>query len=120
LVRSRQVIFARSSATPNVFFSPNFSAATIIDNASESSYHSLQSQFTRRLSRGLQAIASYTWSHSIDNGSNDSQLTSPGFVFPPSTFRGNSDFDVRHNFSGAVVYNIPVPRINRFSDAVLR
>jgi len=31
-----------------------------------SDYHALQVQFQRRLSRGLQAIASYTWSHSLD------------------------------------------------------
>src|SRR5437773_9142746 len=35
-------------------------------NSSTSDYDALQAQFRRRLSRGLQALASYTWSHSID------------------------------------------------------
>jgi len=114
LVRVQTVNFATSSATAGAFFSPNFSGATYIDNADKSDYHSLQAQFTRRLSRGLQALVSYTWSHSIDNGSNDNGLTAPGYVFPQSVYQGDSDFDVRHNLSGAITYNIPAPEWNKF------
>src|SRR5262249_9900077 len=32
-------------------------------NTATSDYHALQLQFQRRLSRGLQALAAYTWSH---------------------------------------------------------
>jgi hypothetical protein len=119
LVRVRSLNFATSSATPNTFFSPNFSGATFIDNGAESSYHSLQAQFTRRLSKGFQTILSYTWSHSIDNASNDSGFPSPGYVFPQDVYHGDSDFDVRHIFSGAVTYNIPTLKWNKFASAVL-
>ena len=40
-----------------------------IQNGLTSDYDSLQIQFQRRLSRGLTALASYTWSHCIDYGS---------------------------------------------------
>jgi len=94
---------------------PNFALGNglfLVDNASNSSYHSLQLQFKRRLSHGLQALASYTWSHAIDNLSNDNTPASP-------LIRGNADFDVRHNFSGAVTYDLPGRYANPALGAVL-
>jgi len=54
-----------------------------------SSYQSLQAKLQRSISHGIQALASYTWSHSIDYGSSGQSL--------PFT-RGSSDYDVRNNF----------------------
>jgi hypothetical protein len=59
----------------------------------------MQAQYQRRLSRGLQALANYTWSHAIDEVSNE--------VTAGSLSRGNADFDVRHNFSAAITYDLP-------------
>jgi hypothetical protein len=80
---------------------------SVTQNTATSDYHALQIQFRRRLSRGLQAIASYTWSHSIDIASNDSSFSST--PRSPQLDRGSSDFDVRHAFSAAVTYDIPRP-----------
>jgi len=91
---------------------PSFTTIRLTNNSSTSDYHSLQLQFQRRLSRGLQARASYTWSHAIDNTSSD-------FV-TNLLLRGNSDFDVRHNFAAAIIYDILVPKLNAVTDAVLR
>jgi hypothetical protein len=118
LVRVRRLDFGLPGQFPGAFFSPNFSSVTLIDNGAESDYHSLQAQFMRRLSRGLQAIASYTWSHSIDNASTDQPFTAPGLIFPQDLFRGDSDFDVRHNFSGAITYLIPTPKENKLASGV--
>jgi hypothetical protein len=63
-----------------------------------SSYNSLQLKFQRSIAHGLQALASYAWSHSIDFGSTAT-------AYP--TTRGNSDFDVRHNLSAGVSWDIP-------------
>src|SRR5208337_920560 len=41
----------------------------IVQNGLTSDYDSLQVQFQRRLSHGLTTLASYTWSHCIDYGS---------------------------------------------------
>ena len=122
LVRSRGITLATSATQVpgGAYFSPGFSSVTYIDNSAESSYHSMQVQFNRRLSRGLQALVSYTWSHSIDNGSDDNSITSPGFIFSSDAYRGDSDFDVRHNLSGALSYELPVPKFNKLADAVLR
>src|SRR5262249_40947414 len=50
---------------------PNFSFIVLTDNTATSDYHALQIKFQRRLSRGLQGLASYSFSHSIDTASTD-------------------------------------------------
>jgi hypothetical protein len=80
----------------------------------------LQIQFNRRLSRGIQALASYTWSHAIDSGSADLDRTVPGSVVNTTVDHGSSDFDVRHSFSGAFTYNIPAPTWGGVGNALLR
>lgn len=102
----RRLLREELLVTPTVVF------FDVTKGAATSDYHALQLQYQLRLSRGLQALASYTWSHSIDNASNDSNATATGtplgFV-NPNVDRGSSDFDVRHSFSGAVTYEIPAP-----------
>jgi hypothetical protein len=111
---------ALDPANPTRPYSPNFSSLIVRGNGSTSDYHALQAQFTRRLSRGLQALASYTWSHAIDIGSADLDRTVPGSLANTSIDRASSDFDARHTFSGAVTYNIPAPRWGAFANALLR
>jgi hypothetical protein len=89
----------------------NFTNLFVTRNASVSDYHALQVQFNRRLSRGVQTLASYTWSHSIDTVSLESSLN---IRYDPSQDRGSSSFDVRHAFSAAVTYDIPKLDTNRF------
>lgn len=87
----------------NAFQNPNFPTSSVfgfVKNGLTSDYDSLQVQFRRRLSRGLTALASYTWSHCIDYGSRNMNFD---FVYQ----RGNCDFDVRHNFSSAFSYDLP-------------
>ena len=79
----------------------------IAANDATSDYHALQVQFRRRLSRGFQALGSYTWAHSIDIVSADSLNSTPSTGFDPRLDRGPSDFDVRHAFNGAFTYDIP-------------
>jgi hypothetical protein len=73
-----------------------------------SSYDSLQVQFQRRLRRGLQAMASYTWAHSIDYGSDNRTLPYK---------RGDSAFDIRHNFSAAATWELPIAPQNAVARA---
>jgi hypothetical protein len=89
-------------------------------NAATSDYHALQIQFQRRLSRGFQALVSYTWSHSIDSVSSDSALGAPISKIDPNQDRGPSDFDVRHSFSAAVTFNIPFSKASAVVEAISR
>lgn len=79
---------------------PNFGEVILFHSGLTSSYQALQVKFQRSISHGFQALGSYTWSHSLDFGSND-------YVLP--AIRGNSDFDVRNNFQAGVSWEIPAP-----------
>ena len=105
---------------------PNFTVVRVTRNAAQSSYHAMQIQYGRRLSRGLQALASYTWSHSIDNASSDSLsrlsaiVTTAGQHAFPNADRGASDFDVRHSLTLAATYNLPEANTGSVGRVVLR
>ncbi len=101
---------------------PDFAYVSVTSNSATSDYHALQVKFERRLSRFLQALASYTWSHSIDIASTDAYTTyqdTPSFIGNPQIDRGDSDFDVRNAFSAGVTYNAPTPEWNTFARAAL-
>lgn len=84
-----------------------------------SNYNGLVVSFLRRLS-ALQFQLNYTWSHALDDVSNGGQQlpfnfnTNLSVTNPQNPFNvfqnmyGNADYDVRHNFSGNVVYTSPV------------
>ncbi len=115
----RRLIQTAQIISPN----PSFGSAQLVANTATSDYDALQLQFQRRLSRGLQVLASYTWSHSIDSasagsGGNSSNSPSSGVNFGGN--RGSSDFDIRHAFSAAVTYDVPAPRLNAFANLILR
>lgn len=78
---------------------------TIEASGGRSNYNSLQVQYRRQLYEHLQALASYTWSHSIDTQSTNSGFNaSPSSSFNQDIDRASSDFDVRHAFSLALTY----------------
>jgi hypothetical protein len=99
----------RSTNLYNV--NPNFQFVSITGNSATSDYHALQLKLQRRLSRGLQALASFTFSHSIDSSSTDAQayLNTPVAFASSNLDRGNSDFDIRHSFTAGVTYDLPAP-----------
>ncbi|HEY2964344.1 MAG TPA: hypothetical protein VGJ37_18135, partial [Pyrinomonadaceae bacterium] len=106
----RRLLVQRSlTVTP---FNPNFSTVRLVTNEATSDYHSLQLQFQRRLSRGLQALASYTWAKAIDVVSSD--------VNSSLLLRGPADFDIRHSLAGAFTYDIPALRTGGLPQAILR
>ncbi|MBX3290075.1 MAG: TonB-dependent receptor [Acidobacteria bacterium] len=87
----------------------NSSFIYMTDNRGRSDYYALQFQFNRRLTRGLQAMASYSYSHSKDNMSSEIAGGSGAIRVSPDSEYGYSDFDVRHNYSAALTYRIPSP-----------
>jgi hypothetical protein len=102
--------------------SPNLSAAALVTDVGNSNYNAAQVQFQRRLSHGLQALASYTFSHSIDTGSAGSTSIRSNILVPTDiagSNRGPSDFDIRHAVSAALTYDLPAPLTNRFAKLFL-
>jgi hypothetical protein len=101
---------------------PNFCDAYLVTNTGTSDYNALQLQFHRQMAHGLQALASYTWSHSIDTASagsygNPSNLVS---ALNSNVNRGPSDFDIRKALSMGLTYDVPVHTSNTVANAMLR
>jgi len=99
-------------------FNPNadFQFVGVTTNSARSYYDALQIKFQRRLSRGLQGLASYSLSHSIDNASTDAfanYLNTPSTSAYANVDKGNSDFDIRHSFTAGVTCDLPMPTANR-------
>jgi hypothetical protein len=83
----------------------------LMQSSANSSYNSLQASLTKRLSNGLQFLAAYTYSHSIDDYSGDSSGTSDVTVVPGNQVvlnnRGSSDFDRRQRLVFSGFYDLP-------------
>ncbi|WP_254064759.1 TonB-dependent receptor [Granulicella sp. S156] len=94
----------------NAAFSNGF-GIYLTTNGASSDYNALQAQFQRRLSHGLQALVSYTWSHALDD------VSSNFYVY--EQLRADSDYDIRHNLQAALTYDLPGHVQNQFLGAAL-
>ena len=89
---------------------PSFASAFLLTgNTAWSNYNALQGQYRVPLSHGLQLLANYTFSHSLDNSSNDVVAGLAGNIISEARDYASSDYDVRHSFSMAVTYALPAP-----------
>ncbi len=88
---------------------PNFGTIIQYTNGPTSNYQSLQTKFQRSVAHGVQALVAYTWSHALDYGSNFTGLPLQ---------RGNSDFDVRNNFTAGVTWETPPVHRGMIADAL--
>ena len=115
LLQTAEILFPSSNPNPTLGF------AALITNTGSSDYNALQIQFHRQLSHGLQALASYTWSHSIDTASAGSYGDFSNLIseLNSNINRGPSDFDVRNAFSMGLTYQVPVHASNILSNAML-
>lgn len=90
---------------------PKFGEVAYYPRHLTSSYNALQVKFQRELAHGVEALASYTWSHTLDYGS-----TNPRYRLTYA----NSDQDIRDNLQAALIWNIgkiaPERGIRRFMD----
>ena len=100
----RGLLRATSEFQPNPNFQSDFQ---ITNNGARSNYNALQLQYRKTVTTGLQALVNYSWSHSLDNASDDVVIALSNAVLSGSTDYASSDFDVRHSFSGALAYNSP-------------
>lgn len=76
-------------------------------NFINSDYHSLQVSLRRRISRGINLDANYTFSHEIDDAVNILTGAYQNSHNPKLDY-GSGDIDVRHNFTLGAVWDLPV------------
>jgi hypothetical protein len=81
---------------------------------SDSIFHALEVQLTRRFRRGLQAGVSYAWGKIIDSGSESANSnpgtfanSTPTLWFDERNGRGLADFDIRENLSVNYIWEVP-------------
>jgi len=119
LIDSRNINQAAPSTNPNALPpNPYFADVDIIESNANSIYHSLQARFEQRLSKGLSALASYTYSKSIDDASGFFTTTGdPNFPqnsYDLSAERGRSDFDIRQRLTLSYAYDLPFAKGHRW------
>lgn len=67
-------------------------------------YHGLTVNLRKRFSQKYEFLASYTWSHAIDDSTDLESPLSPQDAYFPSAERSNSLFDQRHRFVFSGIY----------------
>jgi hypothetical protein len=72
-----------------------------------SNYNGLQTTLTARNYHGLDFVAGYTYSHSLDNMSYNWNQYLPQNSLNPAAEHAASDFDIRHRFTLSATYSIP-------------
>jgi len=93
---------------------PRFGAVTQFSTGDNSHYNGLQLSAMKRLGHGLQGQVNYTWSRCMDTVSNGGFLPfSAGGILSPlpgelARDYGPCDYDIRHNFTGQYVYELPI------------
>jgi hypothetical protein len=84
----------------------------------ESMYNSLQAKLERRFSGGFSFLASYTWSHAMDDAANPGIGGGPPYrntnLIPLKDEMTNSNYDVRHRFTFNGLYDLPFGKGRRY------
>jgi hypothetical protein len=109
---------------PYAFFDSQFSSLYAWRNAGTSSYNGLQITLRHGLSHGLQWDFNYTYSKSIDIGSEAERVNAYDAYYQanqiinswsPAQLRGVSDWDTTNQFNTNWVYDLPVGRGKAFA-----
>jgi len=88
---------------------PPYSTITSDVNDGYANYHALDLNLTHRFSDRLSVLASYTWSHTLDNVDPDVPGQNPNDPnFTGRVEYGNAIFDQRHRFVLSGVYILPL------------
>jgi hypothetical protein len=84
-----------------------FSAITVNESVSNSSYNGMWLSAERRLSKNFSLNTSFTWSKSIDNNSVGSSNAQVQNFYNIAAERGLSDFDARFRYVLSGIYLLP-------------
>jgi hypothetical protein len=114
--RPIQVITPGPAIAPRRPFQ-GFDTVNVVKAIGNSTYHSLQLKGERRVGAGFSMIASYTWSKSLSTA-DISSVGGGSFnggiqdYFDLAGSKSPSSFDIRHRFSLAGIYDVPLWRSN--------
>ena len=86
--------------------SPKFGQIRRFGNFINSDYHALQASLRRRVAKGVNVDANYTWAHELDDAVN---ILTGAYQnsHNPNLDYASGDIDVRHNFTLGAVWDLP-------------
>ncbi len=107
-----------TSATAGAVNNTAFFHTFLQESIASSNYNAVQTRVQGQIGT-LNLTGSYTYGHTLDNGSDPLVPGAGGSGFPRSSFDllpeyGNSDFDVRHRGTVAANYSLPIGLGKRF------
>ena len=100
---------------------PDFGGSSYTSYSGMSDYHSLQTKLEKRLSNGYSLLATYTWSHSLDDAPTPLGTTGDGGyrqsnLIPIHMDYSNTGFDTRQRFTFNSLYELPFGLGRRFAN----
>jgi hypothetical protein len=123
---------------PETVPTPIFGAVQEYSSAGVSNYNGLTASYTQRVTYGFTVQASYTWSHAIDEVSNNGVLATPygasngafsatpnnvQYQIDPTCLRcfnyGSADYDIRNSFNASYVWQMPFKFGNKYISGAL-
>ena len=105
------LLYSSNSSQPYRPF-PDFGGTAYTNYAGESSFNSLQAKLQKRMSNGMNFLASYTYAHSLDDAPTPLGSTGDGGyrntnLVPIREDYSNSPWDTRHRFTFNGYYDLP-------------
>jgi len=85
----------------------NFGQIRIIQNDEIANYQGMSATLRQRFSHGISALASYTWSHTLDVTTDSNGGGAPMNPYNWRADYGNANWDIRHRFIGSFTYELP-------------
>jgi hypothetical protein len=108
-------------SAPGTELFPNLNGSiTVQDNSGKSYYNSLQAQYERRLTNGLQFLGSFTWSKTIDDACGSIDVCSPQLYTDYKIERGLSNQDQSYRMVMSSLYELPFGKGKRWLGTVSR
>lgn len=113
----------KGKVTPYAFYSPQFASLYAWRSIGNSAYNAGQFSLRRRMTHGLEFDLNYTYSKSMDVGSDAERISTfegLGFsgqilnAWAPRQWRALSDFDATHQINANWVWELPVGRGKHF------
>ena len=104
-----------SNSTQNARPLPDFGGSSYTAYAGMSDYHSLQTKLEKRMSRGYNLLATYTWSHTLDDAPTPLGTTGDGGyrqsnLIPIQMDYSNTGYDTRQRLTFNALYELPFGR----------
>ncbi|HYL62191.1 MAG TPA: TonB-dependent receptor [Candidatus Methylomirabilis sp.] len=126
-------IVYNAATGPFTFFNPQYSSLYAWRSVGTTSYNALEVTLRHRMVHGIQFDANYTYSKSIDLSSDAQRIGAWGGLgdqitnaWSPYQLRGDSDYDLRHQFNTNFIVDLPFGRnrwlghdVNKAVDTVI-